>query len=152
MAFRIATAKGSLREQAQGYLCVASILPLFPKVSSWMHYLVIHESRVIYDQYGYALDGLLGFQPPILMARFFIAYPWVHDLSMFVYNKLPLWMVVATRFWLNRPSRVYFNPMMVMVTIAPFCMLIYSVRPMVGITLMFVDYPPHVPPLITHRT
>ncbi len=148
MVYRISVTRGIEREQAKGYLCVASILPMFPKVSSWLHYLVISNSPVIYDQYGYAIDGLLGFQPAIWMERLFLSQPLVHGVALWVYNKLPLFMVVATVYWLNRPSRVYFNPLMVMVIIAPFCMLVYYMLPMIGISLIFPEYPPASIPVI----
>jgi PAP2 superfamily len=117
---------------ASGMLYLSLAMFLFPNISTWLHQLVIRATPLIYDAYGYKVDGALGFQPSAVVTRFVHAHPTLHLWVFLTYNELPLFMIAAVLISLKWPEACYRRLMLHMIGIGLVGMLCYCVFPMKG--------------------
>lgn len=107
------------------------------------------KARVLrLDQYGLYVDGLLGFQPAISVARFAKSHAAISLLVRGSYNALPIPMAgaIMTYLWL-RPAESLRITALIFATLvgaAPF----YFLVPMCGPLYAFDGFPFHVPSIV----
>ncbi len=146
LALRSLTTRGADRQRALGYLALACILPLFPTVSGMAHDMIISANPLVWDQFGYAVDGAWGFQPAFVIAGFLNRHPVWALVCLFFYVQLPLLMVVASAMNLRHPHRTYNNVLACLALLGVVGPLLYNVVPMVGTIATAGDLFPLGPP------
>lgn len=139
------------RQRARTYFAMAMILALYPIASGALIGVLSHLNPLVFDAYGYYLEGSLGFWPSFEAARLQATEPALGRPLFFIYSRLLIWLILAFALSLVYEERCY-SDMFPAFTASGLVALFYAhFLPMVGIAI-FVgssDWPfgPLPPPM-----
>ncbi len=151
MAWRFFNSRGDERLWARGMFLLSLVMLFFPHVSTWLHIVVIHHAPMVYDQFGYKVDGTFGFQPAAEAARIMRNGTVMPYIAFYTYNELPLLMITAVLLGLKNPESTYGHLTLHFMVIGTVGFLCYWLFPMIGINLFVGDanFPNGPLPLVT---
>lgn len=132
LAWRALQAYGVERAQALGLLSLSLFLPLMAPVIALYHSLVEATNPMVYDQFGFVLDGLRGFHPAMAVARFVADHPVLDRVTFYVYVELPLASAAATVLAFRTPRAFYQNSLVSFIVVSCLGSALYNFIPMVG--------------------
>lgn len=151
IGWRAWRAEGDEALWARAMLLLSLIMFFFPNVSWMLHTIVINHTPTLVDAYAYTVDGAFGVQPAAQAALLVKSSTFMWYLTFYVYNELPLFMIIAVLLSLRWPRACYGQLMLHMTLIGLVGFICYKMVPMKGIDL-FVGEPwpagplPHVSP------
>lgn len=129
------------RRRARAYLGIGLVLLLYPFISGAMIGCLSYLTPLVYDAYGYNVEGSLGFFPSFEIARWQAMHPYAERFLHVVYARLLIWLLLAFALNSMHRERSYsdFFPAFALSGLVALC---YSYAlPMVGIDL-YLGQPP----------
>jgi hypothetical protein len=136
LILRAVTTRGEERKQAIECLRLSVFIPLLLIFGIWALSLVRMFHPMVYDLYGYAIDGSLGFQPAVIVARW-VQYSWAFLPVRWIYHNLPLLLVVTAILNWRHPKRVYNEPVLAFALAGGVGAMLYHIFPMIGLKAYF---------------
>ena len=95
------------RQRARTYLAMALVLALYPIASGALIGVLSHLNPLVFDAYGYYLEGSLGVWPSFEAARLQALEPALARPLYFVYSRLLIWLMLALALNLIYEERCY---------------------------------------------
>lgn len=146
LAFRSLFDRGPERERARGLLTLGALLVVSPSVIGLGHDLVIAATPLVWDQFGYAVDGAWGFQPTFLVLGALRRSQFLWLACVLAYVHLPLWMMLTLAMSLRRPGRTSGNVLASLALLGLAGPILYNLVPMVGLEPLAGNLFPFGPP------
>lgn len=121
------------RQRARISLRVGIIVVLFPLFMGALLGLLSNFTPLVYDGFGFVVEGSAGFYPSVEVARFLATHKWAFSLMVAIYTRLPIFVLFALILSLHRPADCHFNLFSAFVLSGLIVFPFYYLLPMVGI-------------------
>lgn len=125
-------ASKSAKRRARSMFRLAGVYLMYPMLGAPCFAILSKFTPMVYDAYGYAVEGCLGFWPCNQVAMFLNHHSELERLMVGVYTRLPVFVMIAFTLNLMYKERCYVNVFFTFILSGLVAWIFYPLLPMVG--------------------